>query len=84
MLTSMNDACFTTISDQLDIIIDLANNYSTMDDTMQDSTSEEVKGIIEHLATVANTKLGNTYIFGGEQADSVPFQLKRIIPLHIP
>ena len=74
-LTSMNDACFTTISDQLDIIIDLANNYSTMDDTMQDSTSEEVKGIIEHLVTVANTKLGNTYIFGGEQADSAPFQL---------
>jgi len=74
-LTSMYDASFTSITNQLDNIVNLANNFSTMDETLQKSSSELVKGTIEYLVTVANTKLGNTYIFGGEQADSAPFRL---------
>jgi flagellin-like hook-associated protein FlgL len=74
-LTSMYDACFACITDQLDNIVNLANNFSTMDETLQQSSSELVKGVIEYLVTVANTKLGNTYVFGGEQADTAPFQL---------
>lgn len=74
-LTSMYDACFSSMTDQLDNIVNLANNFSTMDETLQQSSSELVKGVIEYLVTVANTKLGTTYIFGGEQADNAPFQL---------
>jgi len=74
-LTSMYDACFTSITSQLDNVVNLANNFSTMDETMRQSSNEMVKGVIEYLVTVANTKLGNTYIFGGGQANSAPFQL---------
>lgn len=74
-LTSMYDTCFSSIGDQISTLTTLAYNFSTMDEGLQESASEEIKGVIEHLVTVANTKLGNTYIFGGSQADSAPFQL---------
>jgi flagellin-like hook-associated protein FlgL len=74
-LATMYDTCFTSVSDQLTNVIQLANTFGTMDEGLQKSASEEIKGIIEQLVTVANTKLGSTYIFGGEQADSAPFQL---------
>ncbi len=74
-LSSMYGTCFDSMSSQLTDLISQANNFGTMDQGLQESASEVVKGIIEQLVTVANTKLGDTYIFGGQQAGSAPFQL---------
>lgn len=71
----MYDTCFSTVSSQLSGIKSLAINYGSMDSELQDAASEQIKNVIEQLVTVANTKIGSTYIFGGEQADSAPFHL---------
>ncbi len=74
-LSGMYDTCFTAISDQLGTITDLANNAATMDEGLLSSASQNIEDIIESLVDVANTTFGDTYIFGGQQADSAPFQL---------
>lgn len=48
---------------------------STMDATTRMSSAEEIKGIIEQLVTIGNTKIGNSYIFGGEKGSVIPFTL---------
>lgn len=48
---------------------------STMDATTRRSSAEEIKGIIEQLVTIGNTKVGSSYIFGGEKAGEIPFTL---------
>lgn len=48
---------------------------STMDATTRRSSAEEIKGIIEQLVTIGNTKVGSSYIFGGEKAGEAPFTL---------
>ncbi|MCX8111078.1 MAG: flagellar hook-associated protein FlgL [Syntrophorhabdaceae bacterium] len=48
---------------------------STMDATTRKSSAEQIKGIIEQLVTLGNTKVGNSYIFGGENSSVVPFKL---------
>jgi len=48
---------------------------STMDATTRKASAEQVKGIIEQLVTIGNTKIGNSYIFGGEKSSVVPFTL---------
>jgi flagellin-like hook-associated protein FlgL len=75
VLSGIYDTCFTTISDQLDIVTDLANNADTMDEGLLAAASQNIEDIIESLVDVANTTCGNSYIFGGQQADSAPFQL---------
>lgn len=47
----------------------------TMDATTRRSSAEEIKGIIEQLVTIGNTKVGSSYIFGGEKAGEAPFTL---------
>lgn len=74
-LVSMYDTSLTTVEDQLETLGRLAAGYGTADSSIRQSSVEELKNIIEQLVTVANTKLGNTYIFGGQQADSAPFRL---------
>jgi flagellin-like hook-associated protein FlgL len=74
-LVSMYDTCFTSIGDELTTVQELANTASTMDTDLLTSSSEQIGDIIEFLVDVANTKLGNTYVFGGQQTDSAPFQL---------
>jgi flagellin-like hook-associated protein FlgL len=74
-LVSMYDTCFTSVSDQLTNLFQFAGTFDSMDEGLQESAVEQVKGVIEQLVTVANTKLGNAYIFGGQQADSAPFRL---------
>lgn len=74
-LVSMYDTSLNTLEGQLEIVGRLAAGYGTADDGIRQSSVEELKNIIEHLVAVANTKLGDTYIFGGQQADSVPFRL---------
>jgi flagellin-like hook-associated protein FlgL len=74
-LVSMYDTCFTSVSDQLTNLFQFAGTFDSMDEGLQESAVEQVKGVIEQLVTVANTKLGNAYIFGGQQTDSAPFRL---------
>jgi hypothetical protein len=71
----MYDTCFTSIGDDLSIVQGFVTDASTMDTDLLTSASDEIGDIIESLVGIANTKLGNAYIFGGQQADSAPFQL---------
>ncbi len=74
-LSSVYDESFTSITDQLDTVSDLANNASTMDESLLESSAQNIEDIIETLADIANTTFGKSYIFGGQQADSAPFEL---------
>ena len=73
---SMYDVSLSAVGSQLDNLTQLVNNFDTMDQDLRLSATEQVKGIIEQFVTIGNTKLGNSYIFGGQQADVPPFQLK--------
>ena len=74
-LVSMYDTSFSSISSQLSQTKQMAADYDSMGSDLRQSAVEEISGIIEQLVTVGNTKLGNSYIFGGTQADKPPFQL---------
>jgi flagellin-like hook-associated protein FlgL len=74
-MTSMYDVSFGAISSQLDNLMQLANNFDTLDQDLKVSAMQQIEGMIEQFATIGNTKLGNSYIFGGQQADVPPFQL---------
>ena len=47
-------------------------NATANADTMK-FVAEEVKSIYDHLLQLANTKLGNSYIFAGHETDTAPF-----------
>ncbi len=74
-LSSMYDTCFTSISDLLGTVTNLANNADTMDEGLLTAASQNIEDIIESLVDLANTTFKDGYIFGGQQADKVPFQL---------
>ncbi|MCX5810681.1 MAG: hypothetical protein NTX36_15150, partial [Proteobacteria bacterium] len=74
-LGSMYGTSYESIGNQLDILYKEAIAYGTMDTSLKQAAGTEVEGIIEHLVTIGNTKLGNNYIFGGKQANMPPFQL---------
>lgn len=77
MLGSTYETSITTMQDLLtrakEIAVTMASD--NMDASNRASASEEVKGIIEQLVTIGNTKVGNTYIFGGLKSDTAPFSL---------
>jgi flagellin-like hook-associated protein FlgL len=75
ILVGLYDTAFGSVGDQLANVTQMINTYDTMDAGVREGAGEEINGIIEQLVTVGNTKLGNTYIFGGKQAASPPFQL---------
>ncbi|MCX7966724.1 MAG: flagellar hook-associated protein FlgL [Syntrophorhabdaceae bacterium] len=72
------DTAITSLHELLTKAKEIAVTQSSdnMDATTRKSSAEQIKGIIEQLVTIGNTKLGNTYIFGGEKTDAVPFTLK--------
>ncbi|OPY01620.1 MAG: Flagellar hook-associated protein 3 [Syntrophorhabdus sp. PtaB.Bin184] len=74
-LVKMYDTSLSSVEGQLRTLGEMAAGYDTANTSLRQSYVDELKGIIEHLVTVGNTKLGNTYIFGGQQADSAPFRL---------
>jgi flagellin-like hook-associated protein FlgL len=74
-MISMYDVSLSAVGSQLDNLAQLANNFDAMSQDLRSSAIEQVKGIIEQFATIGNNKLGNAYIFGGQQADVPPFQL---------
>ncbi len=76
-LSGFYDTSLTKMQELLTRAKELAVSQSS--DNMSGSTrlaaSEEVKGIIEQLVSIGNTKVGNTYVFGGQRANSIPFSL---------
>jgi flagellin-like hook-associated protein FlgL len=74
-LVGMYDTSFTSVSSQLSQVAQAATDYSSMDSDLKQAAVEQINSIIEQLVTVGNTKLGNSYIFGGTQANSIPFRL---------
>lgn len=76
-LNSLYETSLTQASDLLaraeEIAVSAASETSTAETRRY--ASEEVKGIIEHLVTVANSKLGNTYIFSGKKLTTTAFTL---------
>lgn len=74
-LVSMYDSSLSNVESELQQVADMANAYGTADSSLRQSYADSLENIIEQLVTVGNTKLGNSYIFGGQQADSAPFQL---------
>ncbi len=47
-------------------------NATATAETMR-AVAEEVKTIYDHILQLANTKLGNSYIFAGHETDTAPF-----------
>jgi flagellin-like hook-associated protein FlgL len=74
-MISMYDVSFSAMSSQLNDLAQMANSFDAMGSDLRLSAIEQVKGIIEQFVTIGNNKLGNAYIFGGQQADAPPFQL---------
>ncbi|OPY73294.1 MAG: Flagellar hook-associated protein 3 [Syntrophorhabdus sp. PtaU1.Bin058] len=76
-LNSLYETSLTQISDLLakaeEIAVSATSETSTAETRRY--ASEEIKGIIEHLVTVANSKLGNTYIFSGKKLTTTAFTL---------
>jgi flagellar hook-associated protein 3 FlgL len=46
---------------------------STVDADSRTAAADEVNDLIQQLATVGNTKVGDTYIFGGTQSNNPPY-----------
>lgn len=53
----------------------VAQASDNMDASTRKSASEEIKGIIERLVAVGNTKIGSNYIFGGKKSNTTPFSI---------
>ena len=68
----------TTLGGVEDLIVELKNwavniSSGTADPEMIAIATEEVKNIYDQLMQLANTKLGNNYIFAGHMTDTEPF-----------
>jgi flagellin-like hook-associated protein FlgL len=74
---NMYESTFNNVNDLLTQAKQLALTYS--DDTIspadRQTGAQAVENIIEQLVTLGNTKLNNTYIFGGTKANKPPFGL---------
>jgi flagellar hook-associated protein 3 FlgL len=55
--------------------ISITQASDTMDASTRLSANEEIKGIIEQFVTIGNTKVGNSYIFGGKKSNIKPFTI---------
>jgi flagellar hook-associated protein 3 FlgL len=77
MYGSMYETSLNTVQDSLSRAKQLAisANSDTMDAAGRKASAEEIKKMIEQLVAVGNTKVGNTYIFGGKKTSSPPFTL---------
>ena len=73
---TMYESTFNNVNDLLTQAKQLALTYS--DDTIspadRKTAAQAVQDIIEQLVTMGNTKLANTYIFGGTKANQAPFR----------
>ena len=51
----------------------LSQANATANADSMNAVAEEVKAIYDHILQLANTKLGNSYIFAGHKTDTIPF-----------
>jgi flagellar hook-associated protein 3 FlgL len=74
---SVYDTTFTTMKDLLTEAKGIAINHATgsMDSSLRENAVNQVESIIEQLVTLGNTVVGDTYVFGGKQANVAPFRL---------
>jgi flagellar hook-associated protein 3 FlgL len=74
---TMYESTFNNVNDLLTQAKQLALQYSdaTMDAGSRKTGAQAVEDIIAQLVTLGNTKLANTYIFGGTKANQPPFEL---------
>jgi flagellar hook-associated protein 3 FlgL len=66
-----------TVSDVLNSAKELATTMAsdTQDATTRQDAATNVEGLIEQLVTAGNTRVGNTYIFGGKKSNAAAFTL---------
>ncbi len=72
---SITDSTLDSVGDSLIRAKELAlsqANATANADTMK-AVAEEVKNIYDYILQLANTKLGNSYIFAGHKTDTPPF-----------
>ncbi len=74
---SMYETSINTVSSVLTSAKQLAVTMSSdnMNASVRKAAAEDVKGMIEQLITVGNTKVGSAYIFGGNKSDAAPYTL---------
>lgn len=74
---SYTESALSSVSDALNRIeeIAVAQASDTMNADDRKAAVAEVEGIIEELVTLGNTKVGSTYIFGGQRSNTAPFVL---------
>lgn len=71
------DTTFNTMKDLLTQAKTVAINHATgsMDGALRQNAMNQVESIIEQLVALGNTVVGDTYVFGGKQANAAPFRL---------
>ena len=76
-LGAMYETSANSVSDILNNAKQLATTMasSTQDESTRATAATEVQDMIDELVAVGNTKVGNTYIFGGKKADTTAFTL---------
>jgi flagellar hook-associated protein 3 FlgL len=77
LLDSTYESSLNAVNDLLSRAKQVAITQSsdTMDASSRKTASEEIKGIIEQLVTIGNTKVGNNFVFGGMKSGSAAFSL---------
>ena len=85
---SMYESVFDNVQELLNKAKELALAHAndTVDPITRKNAAEEIRDIIEHLVTLGNTQLSNTYIFGGKRATEAPFELNSdySVDYHVP
>ncbi len=71
------ETVFGSMKGLLNTAKQLATTQSSdqMDAASRKTAAVQVEGIIENLVTLGNTKVGNTYAFGGKKSDAAAFVL---------
>jgi len=71
------ETVFGSMKDLLNTAKQLAVTQSSdqMDAASRKTAAIQIEGIIENLVTLGNTKVGNTYAFGGKKSDTAAFVL---------
>lgn len=74
---SYYNTCLTSIGDIMTAITQLATEESSDTATSEARTTaaSQVDSYIEQLVSLGNTKVGDTYIFGGKNSTSAPFSI---------
>ena len=55
-----------------ELLVQAANGTNSQDE--RNAIADEIEGIMDHLAAIANTQIGGEYIFGGVKTDEPPVQ----------